>query len=267
MRPVRINEVNIGKGFPIALIAGPCVIESESLVMQTADRIKNVAEKLGVPFVFKSSYDKANRTSLYSFRGLGIDKGLRVLKKVKDELGVPLLTDVHSVSQVRKVSEVVDILQIPAFLCRQTDLLLEVGKGGKPVNIKKGQFLAPEDMKFVAEKVSSTGNEQIMLTERGTCFGYHNLVVDMRSIVVMSSLGYPVIFDATHSLQLPGGGGKSSGGQPDFIIPLAKAAVAAGANALFVETHPEPHKALSDSESMLPLGKLEELLKAVRNVN
>jgi 2-dehydro-3-deoxyphosphooctonate aldolase (KDO 8-P synthase) len=264
--PVKINDFLIGPGNLLALISGPCVLESEEIAFKTAEKVKKLTQKYKIPYIFKSSYLKANRLNIKSYTGPGLNEGLRLLAKIKKELDLPILTDIHSKEEAKPVSEVVDILQIPAFLCRQTDLVLEAAKTKKPLNIKKGQFLAPEDMKSIAEKAESVGNDQILLTERGTTFGYHNLVVDMRSLVIMRGLGYPVIFDATHSLQLPGGKGNSSGGQPQFIIPLAKAAIACGCDALFVETHPDPSQALCDKESMLPLEKMEELLLNLRRI-
>ena len=251
---------------PLALIAGPCVIESEALVMETAQAIEAMAEGLNMPFIFKASYAKKNRLSIESFAGPGIEEGLRILERVRNEVEVPVLTDVHSPSEAAEAGAVVDVLQIPAFLCRQTDLALAAGRSGKPVNVKKGPFISPEDMGPVARKIESTGNTQILLTERGTTFGYHDLVVDMRSIVVMRQLGYPVVFDATHSVQRPGGAGSSSGGNPEFIFPLARAAVAVGVDAVFIETHPCPSEALCDGASMLPLGKLEELLRELKRL-
>ncbi|OPX30652.1 MAG: 3-deoxy-8-phosphooctulonate synthase [Candidatus Latescibacteria bacterium 4484_181] len=264
---VKVGDTLIGGGAPLVLIAGPCVVESEELTLETAKQIKQITARLQMPFIFKSSYAKANRMSIKSFSGLGIDEGLRILNQVKSQFNVPILTDVHSVSEVEKAAQVADLLQIPAFLCRQTDLAIAVGRTGKPVNIKKGQFLAPEDMGPIAEKIRSTGNDQIVLTERGTCFGYHNLVVDMRSLVIMKRLGYPVVFDATHSVQLPGGGGGHSGGQPEFIPPLARAATAVGVDGVFIETHPSPARALSDASCMLPLEKLEQLLRALKRLD
>jgi len=263
---VQIRNIRIGSGEPLTLIAGPCVIESEALVMETAEAIKAVAERLNVPFIFKASYAKRNRLSIESFSGPGLKEGLRILARVQREVDVPVLTDVHSPSEAVEAGAIVDVLQIPAFLCRQTDLALAVGRTGKPVNIKKGQFSAPEDMKPIAEKIRSTGNDQILLTERGTTFGYRDLVVDMRSIVIMRQLGYPVIFDATHSVQRPGGAGSSSGGNPEFIFPLARAAVAVGVDAVFIETHPCPSEALCDAASMLPLGRLEDLLRELKRL-
>jgi 2-dehydro-3-deoxyphosphooctonate aldolase (KDO 8-P synthase) len=267
MPSVRIDNIEIGKGSRLALIAGPCVIESEKIVLRTCEEIKKITTKLKTPFIFKSSYSKANRLNVKSYSGPGMSKGLEVLKKVKQELEVPILTDIHNPDEAEPVSEVADVLQIPAFLCRQTDLVLAAANTGRAVEVKKGQFMAPEDMGSIAQKIESAGNHNILLAERGTFFGYHNLVVDMRSLVIMRSLGYPVVFDATHSLQLPGSGGGFSGGQPQFILPLARAAVACGCDALFIETHPDVRNALCDKESMLPLERLEELLTQVMNID
>ncbi len=258
---LHIDAVTIGGGAPLALIAGPCVVEGRDMILKTAERIQSVTRKLGMPFIFKSSYKKANRTSGRSFSGIGEEAALKILAEVKEVLGVPILTDVHSEREVKLAAEVVDVLQIPAFLCRQTDLLKAAGRTGKAVNIKKGQFVAPEDMELAAEKVASTGNKRILLTERGTTFGYHNLVVDMRSLPIMRRSGYPVVLDATHSVQLPGGEGVKSGGQPEFIFPIARAGVAAGCDAVFIETHPNPAKAKSDAASQLKLDHLEGLLQ------
>jgi 2-dehydro-3-deoxyphosphooctonate aldolase (KDO 8-P synthase) len=263
----KINSIEIGRGNPLALIAGPCVIESEKIVLQTCEKVKRITTKLKIPFIFKSSYSKANRLNIKSYSGPGMSKGLRILEKVKREFEVSILTDIHNPEEAEPVSEVIDVLQIPAFLCRQTDLVVAAAKTGKAINIKKGQFLAPEDMELIAKKIESVGNHNILLTERGTFFGYHNLVVDMRSLVIMKNLGYPVVFDATHSLQLPGSGGGFSGGQPQFILPLARSAVACGCDALFIETHPDVKNALCDKESMLPLEKLEELLVQVIDID
>jgi len=254
MKEIQINNITIGKHCPFTIIAGPCVIENEEMVLRTADRIKAIANNAGVQLIFKSSYKKANRTSLSGFTGIEFSEALQILEKVKIELDIPVLTDVHTELEAPVVAEVADILQIPAFLCRQSDLLIAAGRTGKAVNIKKGQFLYPGDMAKAAEKVASTGNERILLTERGTTFGYHNLVVDMRGLVIMNRIGYPVVFDATHSVQLPGGEGTSSGGQPEFILPLAKGALATGAvSAIFMEVHPDPPNALSDASSQLAL--------------
>ncbi len=258
MKTVAFKNISISKEAPLLIIAGPCLVESEDLVMHTAEQLNNIAAKLPVQLVFKSSYKKANRTSLSGFSGLGIEKALTILEKVKKTFELPILTDIHTELEVPIVAEVADILQIPAFLCRQTDLLLAAGRTGKVVNIKKGQFLAPEGMYKAAEKVAATGNDKILLTERGTTFGYESLVVDMRSLPIMAKSGYPVIFDATHSVQIPGGQASFSGGQPEFILPLARAAVATGAvQGVFMEVHPNPEKALSDAQSQLPLGKFK----------
>lgn len=259
-RPVRIGGVLVGKG-ALALIAGPDVIESEPSALRHAEAIARLARRWNLPYIFKSSFDKANRTSHRNYRGPGLKKGLKILQKVKSRIGVPVLSDVHCVEQVRPAAEVLDCLQVPAFLCRQTDLLLAVGSAGKPVNVKKGQFLAPWDMRAVVEKLESTGNRRILLTERGTAFGYNWLVNDMRSLAILRSLGYPVVFDAGHSCQLPGGLGTASGGKAEFIPLLSRAAVAAGCDALFVEVHENPAKALCDGPSSLPLKKLPQLLE------
>ena len=246
---------------PFLLIAGPCVIESEELVMEVAERMKDITSRLKIPYVFKSSFDKANRTSIKSFRGPGIEKGLEILAKVKEKFNLPVTTDIHEPWQAAEAAKIVDIIQIPAFLSRQTDLLLAAGKTGRAVSVKKGQFLAPWDMKKVVEKIESTGNRKILLIERGTTFGYSNLVVDFRSIPIMKETGYPVIFDATHSVQRPSALGERSGGDVRFVPVLAKAAIAAGADGLFMEVHPVPEKALSDGPNSVPLGKVEEILK------
>lgn len=260
------DNVIVGKG-DVALIAGPCVIESRDHALFLGERIAEIAHTAGFSYVFKASFDKANRSSGASYRGPGIDEGLAVLAEVKAKLGVPVITDIHTEDQVDAVAGVVDILQIPAFLCRQTDFLLKAARTGKPVNVKKGQFLAPWDMKNVVEKIASTGNEKILLTERGASFGYNNLVSDMRSLAVMRGFGFPVVFDATHSVQLPGGLGASSGGQRQFIEPLSRAAVATGVDALFVETHNDPDNALSDGPNNLPLERLAGLLDKVRRID
>jgi 2-dehydro-3-deoxyphosphooctonate aldolase (KDO 8-P synthase) len=262
-KEIKISNITVGANSPLLLIAGPCVIEDEDTVLETARRLKDICERLNIPLIFKSSYDKANRTSLKGFRGPGLKKGLRILETVKEKYGLLILSDVHSVEEVKPAGEVLDVLQIPAFLCRQTDLILEASRTGKPVNIKKGQFLAPWDVKNIIEKFTSTGNEKLLLTERGTSFGYNNLVVDMRGIVIMRSFGYPVIFDATHSVQLPGGHGTSSGGQREFAPYLARAAVAVGIDGLFMEVHPTPDKALCDGPNMIPLSEVEDLLKTL----
>src|SRR5213594_2570888 len=266
-KPVKVGGIEIGAGAPLAVIAGPCVIESRESALRHAAALKEAADRVGVPYIFKSSYDKANRSSLGSFRGPGLAKGLEILAEVKQKTGVPVLTDVHEKEQVGPAKEVIDILQIPAFLCRQTDFVVAVPRSGRVVNVKKGQFLAPWDIRNVVEKITSTGNEQILLTERGVCFGYNNLVSDMRSLVVMRELGYPVVFDATHSLQHPGGLGKASGGERRFIPALAQAGTAVGIDALFMEIHEDPDQALSDGSNSLPLSELEKLLKVVKKID
>jgi 2-dehydro-3-deoxyphosphooctonate aldolase (KDO 8-P synthase) len=258
-----LGKVRLGAGAPLFLIAGPCVIESEGHALMMAEKLGAVASELGVPYIFKASYDKANRTSVSSYRGPGLKDGLKILAKIKKKTGLPILTDVHQATEVEAAAEVCDILQIPAFLSRQTDLLVAAGKSGRVVNIKKGQFLSPSEMASAAEKVASTGNEKIILTERGNSFGYQNLVVDMRSFPIMRKFGYPVVFDVTHSVQLPGGEGKSSGGQPEFIEPLARAGVAAGVDGIFLEVHDSPAKALSDGSNALPLGQFRALLEKI----
>jgi 2-dehydro-3-deoxyphosphooctonate aldolase (KDO 8-P synthase) len=266
-RIVAIANLQIGGDLPLAVIAGPCVIESKDSALKHGAALKSAADRVGVPYIFKSSYDKANRSSLHSFRGPGLENGLEILAAVKEKIGVPILTDVHEIDQVSRVKEVADILQIPAFLCRQTDFVLAVANSGKVVNIKKGQFLAPWDMRNVVDKIRSTGNEQILLTERGASFGYNNLISDMRSLVVMRDLGYPVVFDATHSLQLPGGLGAASGGERKYIPALARAGVAAGIDALFMEVHEDPEHALSDGPNSLPLSDFENLLRVVKRLD
>lgn len=265
-REVWIGRVPVGGRNPLALIAGPCVIEGEDHLRETAERLQEICGRVGVPLVLKSSYDKANRTSLRSFRGPGLERGLEILSRVREKTGLPVLTDVHEVGQVAPAAVVVDALQIPAFLCRQTDLLVAAGQSGRAVNVKKGQFLSPGEVQRVVEKVVSTGSHQLLITERGTTFGYNNLVVDMRALPIMRALGYPVIFDATHSLQLPGGAGVASGGQREYIPHLARAAVAAGCDALFMEVHLDPDKAPSDAATMWPLGELESLLRQLVRV-
>lgn len=264
---VEVSNINIGAGAPIAVIAGPCVIESRESAIRHALRLREAAERVGVPFIFKSSFDKANRSSLDSYRGPGLERGLEILAEVKHRAGVPVLTDVHEKEQVPRLQEVVDILQIPAFLCRQTDFVVAVAQSGKVVNVKKGQFLAPWDIRNVVHKILATGNDQVLLTERGVCFGYNNLVSDMRSLVVMGELGFPVVFDATHSLQLPGGLGNASGGERKYISPLARAGVAVGVDALFMEVHEDPEHALSDGPNSLALRDFEGLLRMVKNID
>ena len=257
--------LSIGSGAPLALIAGPCVIESEQHVQFLSSAVAEIAARLNMPYVFKASFDKANRSSVSSYRGPGLTEGLRILKTVRDR-GIPVLTDIHEASQAAPVAEAVDILQIPAFLCRQTDILTAAGRTGKVVNVKKGQFVSPQDIRLAAEKVASTGNTNVILTERGSSFGYNNLVVDMRGLAIMRGFGYPVIFDATHSVQLPGASGTSSGGHPEFIEPLSSAAVAVGVDAVFLEVHEEPSRALSDGTNALRLDKLEPLLKKLQRL-
>ncbi len=264
---IKIGKITLGSGKPLFLIGGPCAIESEELVLRTAETLKKVTADLDIPFIFKSSYDKANRSSIHSFRGPGIKKGLAILQKVKEKVQVPVLSDIHHPEEVGEAAEVLDILQIPAFLCRQTDLILAAAKSGKPVNVKKGQFLAPWDMGNIVKKIVSTGNHQILLTERGASFGYNNLVVDMRSIPIMKEFGFPVIFDATHSVQLPGAKGNASGGQREFVPSLARAAVAAGCDGLFMEIHPDPESALSDGPNMVRLNDVKELLEQLKQIH
>ncbi|RLA79392.1 MAG: 3-deoxy-8-phosphooctulonate synthase [Deltaproteobacteria bacterium] len=267
-REVKIGDsVVIGGENPLVLIAGPCVIEDEELVLRVARRLREITSSLGMPFIFKSSYDKANRTSLRSFRGPGLKEGLAILKKVKEELGVAVLSDIHQVSEAEEAAKVLDVIQIPAFLSRQTDLVLAAAKTGLPVNVKKGQFLSPWEMAFVVEKITSCGNYRVMLTERGTTFGYQNLVNDMRAVAVMRSLGYPVVYDATHSVQLPGAAQGASGGQREFIPTLVRAAVAAGADGLFMEVHPDPPKALSDKDTVWPLEEVPWVLEMALEIH
>ena len=260
---VDIGSFKVGQGQHPFLIAGPCVIESEQLVMETAGHIAEITKSLGMPYIFKSSFDKANRTSITSFRGPGIEKGLAILSNVRKQIGVPLLTDVHTEEQATEAGKVVDVLQIPAFLCRQTDLLIAAARTGKVVNVKKGQFLSPSEMGNVVKKLEECGNRRIMLTERGSSFGYNNLIVDMRSFPIMRNFGYPVVFDATHSVQLPGGGGTKSSGQREFVEPLACAAAGAGVDGFFMEVHPNPDEALSDGPNMVPLSQLKSVLQRV----
>jgi len=266
IREIKAGNVKIGGGNnPLVFIAGPCVIEERDSTLRAAERLKTYSEELGIAVIFKSSYDKANRTSLDSFRGPGIDEGLRILESVKLKTGLPVLSDIHSIDEIKPAAEVLDVLQIPAFLCRQTDLLITAGKTGLPVNIKKGQFMAPWDIRHAADKVLSTGNKDIILTERGVSFGYNNLVVDMRSITIMRGYGLPVVYDATHGIQLPGGRGGSSGGEREYIEPLARAAVSSGCDAVFMEVHESPEKALCDGPNMLSLDNFPALaVKLVR---
>ncbi|MFQ5540269.1 MAG: 3-deoxy-8-phosphooctulonate synthase [Candidatus Binatia bacterium] len=267
LRSVRVGGFEIGAGKSLALIAGPCVIEGREAALRHASLLREVTDRVGIPYIYKSSYDKANRSSLESYRGPGIERGLEILAEVKEKIGVPLLTDVHEKEQVGLVQGVVDVLQIPAFLCRQTDFVLAVAQSGKVINVKKGQFLAPWDMRNVIEKIVSTGNEQVMVTERGVSFGYNYLVSDMRSLVVMREFGHPVVFDATHSLQLPGGLGKASGGERQFIGALARAGVAVGIDAIFMEVHEDPDRALSDGPNSISLNELEGLLRRLKEID
>ena len=264
---MKLSNFTVGNNLPFFLIAGPCVIESEQLAIDTAGQLKEITDKLKIPFIYKSSYDKANRSSLESFRGLGVDEGLRILKLVKDTFKIPVLTDIHEDSPLNEVASVVDVLQTPAFLCRQTNFIQNVCKLGLPVNIKKGQFLAPWEMQNVVDKARATGNDKIMVCERGVSFGYNTLISDMRSLVIMRDTGCPVVFDATHSVQQPGGLGKTTGGQREFIPTLARAAMAVGIAGLFMETHPNPDKALSDGPNSWPLNKIAELLTLLKDID
>ena len=266
MRQINLAGIKIGQNAPLVLIAGPCAIESEQLCLETAKEIKAVAAKLDIPYIFKSSFDKANRLSLDSYRGPGLKKGLDILKKVKEKLKVPVLSDVHCQKEIEEAKKVLDIIQIPAFLCRQTDIVVGVARTGKVINIKKGQFLAPWDILPIIKKIESTGNKKIIITERGFCFGYNNLVSDFRSLGIMREFGYPVIYDATHSIQLPGGKGASSSGQREFVAGLSRAAVAFGCDGLFLEVHTNPDKALCDGPNMISLLELEKLLKQVKKI-
>lgn len=266
VKSVNIGRIKFGAGSPMVLIAGPCVIESRALCLETAKRIKELSAKVGIPYIFKASFDKANRLSLESFRGPGIKKGLEILAEVKEKLKIPVLSDIHCQKDIPEAAGVLDIIQIPAFLCRQTDILLAAAGTGKPINIKKGQFLAPADILPLIKKVESAGNKSILITERGFCFGYNNLVSDLRSLEIMRGFGYPVIYDATHSVQLPGGGGCSSGGERQFIPGLSRAAAAFGCDGLFLEVHPHPEKALCDGPNTLGIKALERLLRQVKKI-
>lgn len=266
-REISIANTKLGGNNPLYIIAGPCVIESEDIAFYTAERLKVICSQVGLSILFKSSYDKANRTSLSSFRGPGLEKGLQIFSDVRSRFGIPVISDVHSIDEVKPASEVLDALQIPAFLCRQTDLILSASNTGKPVNIKKGQFLAPWDIKNIIDKFISTGNRSLFITERGASFGYNNLVVDFRGLPIMRAFGYPVIFDVTHSLQLPGGLGSSSGGQKEFAEPLARAAVAAGVDGLFMEVHPDPDKALCDGPNMIPIDAVPDFLRVMKQIH
>jgi 2-dehydro-3-deoxyphosphooctonate aldolase (KDO 8-P synthase) len=265
--PVKVQNLTLKANGPLFLISGPCVIEDEETTLKAAQFLEGLARKLEMPVIFKSSYDKANRTSVDSFRGLGLNEGLAVLTKVKNTTGLPILSDVHQVSEIEKAAEVLDVIQIPAFLSRQTDLILEAARTRRAVNIKKGQFLSPWDMEQAILKAQAVGNHNILLTERGSFFGYHNLVADMRSIAIMKCFGYPVVFDATHSVQLPGGRGESSGGQREFVAPLARAAIAAGADGIFLEIHPHPDSALCDGPNSLPFEQVEPLLLTLKELH
>ena len=267
MAKIKIGATDVGDGAPLLLIAGPCVIEDYETTREIAAHLKAATDKLEMPFIFKASYDKANRTSVTAFRGPGLTEGLRVLEDIKKEFGIPVLSDVHRVCEIQAAARVLDIIQIPAFLCRQTDVIVEVAKTGKPVNIKKGQFLAPWDIVNVVEKITSAGNRRILITERGTMFGYNNLVVDFRGFMIMRQTGYPVIFDATHSVQLPGGAGGSSGGQRDYAPMLARAAVAAGIDGVFMEVHPNPEQALCDGPNSLKLDTIYNLLSRLKIIH
>lgn len=266
MHPVNLGNIKFGQHHPLVLIAGPCVIESESSCIEAAGKIKDIAERLAMPFIFKSSFDKANRLSVDSYRGPGLKKGLAILKKVKNKFKVPILSDVHCVKDILLAAQVLDIIQIPAFLCRQTDLVLAVARTGKIINIKKGQFLAPWDMLPIIKKVQSVGSKQILITERGVSFGYNNLVTDLRSLAILRDFGYPVIYDATHSVQLPGGRGACSGGQTEFVAGLSRAAVAFGCDGLFLEVHPDPKKAPCDGANMINFKELENLLRQIKKI-
>lgn len=267
VQEVQVGSVTLGGRRPLVLIAGPCVIESEGACMEVAGRLKELTQSLGIPLIFKSSYDKANRSSLHSYRGPGLRRGLEVLGRIKREVGLPILSDVHRFEEVQEAAEVLDVLQVPAFLCRQTDFVVAIARSGRAVNVKKGQFLAPWDMKNVVEKIESAGNRSILLTERGASFGYNNLVADMRSLVILRQTGYPVIYDVTHSLQLPGGLGTASGGQREYIPPLARAGVAAGVDGLFMEVHPDPSEALCDGPNSQPLKELGPLLEQLMTLD
>ncbi|MCL2760908.1 MAG: 3-deoxy-8-phosphooctulonate synthase [Desulfuromonadales bacterium] len=267
VREISIGNLKIGGKQPLVLIAGPCVIESEEITLRVAEKLLDITKDVGIPLIFKASYDKANRTSVTSFRGPGIKEGLRILAKVKEKFNLPILSDIHGLEQVDEAAEVLDVIQIPAFLCRQTDLIVKTAKTGKVINIKKGQFLAPWDMKNVAMKAAVSGNENIILTERGASFGYNNLVSDMRSLPIMRGFGYPVIFDATHSVQLPGGEGESSGGQREFVEYLARASVATGIDGIFMEVHEEPNKALCDGPNSVKLDNLKPLLLKLKAID
>ena len=264
---IQIGNLTIEENGPLFLIAGPCVIEDEETTLKVATFLKETSEAMDLPVIFKSSYDKANRTSLDSFRGPGVDKGLEIIQRVKGETGLPVLSDVHEMAEIEKVAKVLDVIQIPAFLCRQTNLIMSAARTGLPINLKKGQFLSPWEMEPAIRKITSTGNRKLLITERGVSFGYNNLVVDMRSIAIMKDFGFPVVFDATHSVQLPGGSGTSSGGQREFVEYLSRAAVAAGANGVFMEVHPNPDSALCDGPNSLPLEQVRSLLAMLKKIH
>jgi len=264
---VKLDNLIIGRPAPFVLIAGPCVIEDEETTFDIASFMKNITGKLNIPYIFKASYDKANRTSIHSYRGPGIQEGLEILSRIRKDLEIPVTSDVHQISEVQTAAKTLDVIQVPAFLCRQTDLLIETAKANKPINVKKGQFLSPWDMKNVVEKISSAGNKRILLTERGATFGYNNLVTDFRSIPIMQATGCPVIFDATHSVQLPGGAGSSSSGQREYAPLLAKAAIAVGADAIFMEVHMDPDKALSDGPNSIKLDDVEKILRQLKAID
>ena len=267
MKEIIAGKVKIGGENPIILIAGPCVIESEKSALNAAEKLRDICEEINIPLIYKSSYDKANRTSVKSFRGLGIKKGLKILKKVRDKFNIPVLSDIHKEEEIEDAAEVLDIIQIPAFLSRQTDMIIKAAKTDRVVNVKKGQFLAPWDIKNIIDKVESTGNKKILITERGVSFGYNNLVADMRALPIMRSYGYPIIFDATHSLQLPSSAGSSSGGQREFVPHITRAAVAAGCDGIFMEVHPNPDKAPCDGPNMLKMDDLPHLLKQIKEID
>jgi 2-dehydro-3-deoxyphosphooctonate aldolase (KDO 8-P synthase) len=265
-KEIKIGKIRIGKRNPLVLISGPCVIESETSALLSAKKLKEITTRLNIPFIYKSSYDKANRTSIDSYRGPGLKEGLRILKRIKEELGIAVLSDVHCRQEVEEAEKVLDVIQIPAYLARQTDLILEAAKTKKVINIKKAQFFAPWDVKHVIRKIESVGNRNILITERGVCFGYNNLVSDFRSLAILREFGYPIIYDATHSVQIPGGKGKTSGGERKFVSPLARAAVAFGCDGLFIEVHRNPDKALSDGPNMIDFGTLENLLMEIKKI-
>lgn len=266
-KQINVGKIKIGGDNMFVFIAGPCVIENEEMAFYICEKLKEVCEDEKVPFIFKASYDKANRSSIHSFRGHGIEKGMEILWKIKEKFDLPVTSDVHCINHIEKVKDVIDIIQIPAFLCRQTDLLIEAGKTKKPLNVKKGQFLSPYEVKNIIEKIESTGNRNILITERGTSFGYNNLVSDFRSLPIMRKFGYPVIFDATHSVQQPGGLGNSSGGNREFVPYLSRAAVAVRCDGIFMEVHPEPEKALSDGPNMIPLSEVKKNLKVLKEIH